>query len=123
VSAADHAGNTASAAVDYSVGYGIRALYDAGRAFKAGSAVSLEVALVDGMGRNVSSAGITLVARRLTRVADGWTVALDITLPFIGKSVSYGGKVDTSGFQPGTYELELQAAGDTGVLRIRFTLK
>lgn len=123
VSAADQAGNAASASVDYTVGYGMKTLYDEARAYKAGSSVLLQVALVDATGRNVSSAGLTVVARTLTRLADGWTIRLDVPLPFDAKSASYGERVKTIGLTAGVYEVELEAVGDPGVHRVRFTLK
>jgi hypothetical protein len=123
VTAADRVGNTTAAQADYTVGYGVKALYDETRAFKAGSAVALQVILVDASGRNVSSPGIAVSARKLTRVEDGWTMPLSLSLPFVAKSSSYGGKVDTGSLSAGTYEVELQAAGDAGVLKVRFILK
>jgi hypothetical protein len=123
VNAVDHLGNASIAAVDYSVGYGVLPLFDASRAFKAGSAVSLAVALTDATGRNVSSPSIVVTALKLTRLQDGTTMNLGFALPFDAKLGGYGGKVNTSGLGAGTYEVELAAAGDSGVLRVRFTLK
>ena len=123
VNAVDEVGNASAMEVAYSVGYGIQPLYDPTRAYKAGSTVNLIVALTDANGRNVSSPAITVVARKLTRLQDGMSMTLGFALPYDTKSGGYGGKVNTGGLSGGTYEVELEAAGDTGVLHVRFTLK
>lgn len=123
VSAADAAGNAATARVDYAVGFGMKALYDENREYRAGSSVALHVVLIDASGRNSSAADIPVTAQRVTHLGHGSSVDLGYALPFVSKSASYGGKIDTGGLKPGTYEVELTAAGDPAVHRVRFRLK
>jgi hypothetical protein len=123
VTATDRAGNTGAADVAYTVGYGVRPLYDPARAFRAGSTITLDFMLVDAAGRNVSSGGIAVSTRRLVRLQDGAAFDVVTPVPYLAKTGSYGGKVQTGGLQAGTYEVELSAGNDPAAIRLRFTLR
>ena len=122
VAASDAAGNTSAASVDYTVGYGLKPLFSQTSAFRAGSTVSFQLQLVNASGANLSSPGVVVTARRITRVGTGSALPLNITVPYDAKSKSYGGKVNTKGLAAGIYEIELVAGADPFVHKVRITL-
>jgi hypothetical protein len=123
VTARDAAGNTATAGAEYSVGYGLKALFSQTTAYRLGQNIPLQVQLVDAAGTNLSSAAVAVSARRVTRVSDGASYPLNVVMPFDPKKKVYGGKVETKGLAAGTYEIELVAGADPFVHRLRVTLK
>ena len=63
VTATDAAGNTATATVTYSVGYGVCLQYDPTKPQPVTGTVPVKVQLCDAAGNNLSSSGLKLTAR------------------------------------------------------------
>jgi hypothetical protein len=125
VSARDAAGNTAAASVAYVVGYGLQELFAQTTLYRAGP-LPLRVTLQDAAGKNVSSAQIAVIVRRLTRVAgSGTPYSIDVNLqvPFDARSRTYGGDVRTSKLPGGTYTVEFTAGADPEVHRVTIRIK
>ena len=122
VTATDLAGNVAApTSVNYSVKFGIQALFDQTKAHKAGSAVPIKIRLVDAVGSNVSSAGLPVHAVSVIQVSSQASTALDDA----GSSnpdfdfrydPSLGGYIfnlKTTGYGTGAYLLNFAAGGGT----------
>jgi hypothetical protein len=71
VTATDNVGNQSNASANYSVGYGVVALYDQTKSVKRGATIPIKVRLVDANGANVSSPAIVLNAVKLVLVGGG----------------------------------------------------
>jgi hypothetical protein len=123
VTARDVAGNSATANAEYTVGYGLRALFMQTTPYRIGQNIPLQVQLVDAAGTNLSSAAIAVSVRRVTRISDGASFPLNVVMPFDTKTKSYGGKVESKGLPAGTYEIELVAGADPFIQKVRVTLK
>ena len=122
VTASDTAGNTATATVDYTVGYGLKALFAQTTPYKVGQNIPLQVKLVDAAGANLSSTAIVVTIRRVVRAADGAVFPMNVVMPFDAKAKAYGGKVETKGMTAGTYTIELVAGADPFVHTVQVML-
>ena len=133
--ATDAAGNAASATLAYSVGLGVRALYDEARPVKSGSVIPIKVQLVDVNGVNVSSAAIALRAEAVTRIseqvadldpADAGNANPGDSFRYDASLQGYVYNLSTAGPPPlgkGTYALSFTATGDPAVRRVQFAVK
>ncbi|HET6382600.1 MAG TPA: hypothetical protein VFJ58_04340 [Armatimonadota bacterium] len=117
VNAADNAGNTSQASVTYTVSYGVKLLYDSTKGVAPGTPLPVSLELVDAAGANVSSGTVSLQAVSVTLAGDpaspgsgsGPSFAFD---PQQGNGGAYLLPLDTTGLQPGQYNLNFMATGD-----------
>jgi hypothetical protein len=133
VTAADAAGNTASAAVSYAVTYGVRLKYDAGKSHLSGSTIPVRIQLVDANGVNVSNAG--LVAHALgTAMASAYAPGPvedagnanpddDFRFANFDGEGGYIFNLKTTGFVTGTYVLIFRAGADPVTHGVEFQVK
>jgi hypothetical protein len=134
VLAADNAGNLAAKSVAYSVGYGVRALYDQTKAVKSGATVPIKVSLCDAGGGNVSTSAITLHAVGVVLASTSAPGALDDAGnanpdsdfrfdPTLGVGGGYIFNLKTTGLVTGTYRLRFTAGNDPIIHVVEFQVK
>jgi hypothetical protein len=131
VTATDHAGNSASKSVSYTVSYNVCLLYDATKANKGGSTVPIKLQLCDAAGHNVSAPGIVVHAVGVTRLSDN--TSLDVTdagnanpdfdFRYDSGLRGYIFNLKTTGYGAGTYALNFVAGGDPVVHSAQFKIK
>jgi hypothetical protein len=129
VNAWDRVGNRSSAAVTYTVSYGICRLYDPNIAWRIGMIVPIWLHLCDVNGQNVSSPGVAPRAIELVNLTTGSSTRprgllppydAFSYLPWPAPGGSYGYGLVTGGLQPGLYELRFRAGSDPTVHAVRF---
>lgn len=131
VNATDQVGNASTAAISYSVSYGVCLLYDPSKAKPAGSVVPIRLQLCDVAAANVSSAAIVMTATGVTRVSTEAPGVLeasgnanpDNNFRFDPDLAAYVFNLKTTGFASGTYRLTFTIAGDPKEHAIQFQLK
>lgn len=123
VSAADAVGNTSSASVDYSVGYGIDLLFDASQVKKAGSTIPVRLALTDALGHDVSSSTIDVRAVGVDGGPANDSGGANANGLFRYAGDGYVFNLSTKGLAPGHHVLTISATGDPLVHTIEFSLK
>lgn len=121
VTARDNVGNTASPqTINYSVAYGVVALFDQSKAHKSGSTVPIKVRLVDANGANVSSLSVVLHAVSVVQVGsdagsvleDAGSSNPDFDFRYDAAAASYVFNLKTSGYVTGTYAIGFTAGTD-----------
>ncbi|MFL6337348.1 MAG: pectinesterase family protein [Pyrinomonadaceae bacterium] len=134
VSTTDEAGNQASQAVGYTVGYRLGTLSEVDQANKAGSTVPFKLQLLDNAGANLSSAdkvvhavGVSLATSdTYGPVADagnanpGQNFRFD---PTLGETGGYIYNLKTTGYAPGTYRLYFTVGADPHVYTTQFQVR
>lgn len=115
--AADVAGNAATAVCPYTVGYRIGLDYDATRAERSGSTVTLRVVLLDFFGNTVVDPSVVLTAETVTNLTTGQTFVPTIPgrksdLAFANTGGAYTYRLKTTGYPPGSYTLSFGAGSD-----------
>jgi pectin methylesterase-like acyl-CoA thioesterase/pectate lyase len=134
VNATDEAGNQASQTINYTVGFRLQPLYEAGKANKAGSTVPVKLQLLDNTGANVSSAdkvvhalGVSLISTETYGpIADagnanpGQNFRFD---PALGETGGYTFNLKTTGYAPGTYRLYFTVGADPHVYTTQFQVR
>jgi len=131
VTARDAAGNTASYSANYTVTYGVRALYDQGKAAKSGSTVPVKLQLVDAGGNNVSSGSVTVTAVGVSlktssasgAVEDSGNANPDNNFRYDSSLGGYIFNLSTRGLGTGTYVLRFVAANDPVTHTVEFQVK
>ncbi|HEV7784943.1 MAG TPA: hypothetical protein VGQ28_06370, partial [Thermoanaerobaculia bacterium] len=127
VNAQDAAGNNAaSVSVNYTVTYGVQALYDQTQATKSGLTVPIKLQLVDVAGVNQSSAAVVVTAVGVTRKTDGTSVPLQgagTSFTFDSTLAGYVFNVNSTGYAAGVYLLSFSAAGDPVAHTVQFKIK
>ncbi|HET7771776.1 MAG TPA: hypothetical protein VFN74_23585, partial [Chloroflexota bacterium] len=133
--ATDNAGNTATATLAYTVGYGVQALHDQTRPARSGSVIPIKVQLVDFNGVNVSTASIAVQAQQVSRVNgevadvdpdDAGNANPDDNFRYDAELQGYIYNLATGGPPPlttGTYALSFTAAGDPVARPVQFAIK
>jgi hypothetical protein len=123
VTATDVAGHTVTTIIDYTVGYGILALYDQSKAHKAGSTVPIKVRLVDANGNNVSSPALLPHAVSVIQVSsqasnefgDSGNSNPDHDFRYDVSFEGYLFNLKTTGFGTGSYLLNF-TVGDPAIM-------
>jgi hypothetical protein len=132
VSAVDNAGNSATpASVNYTVGFGIEALFDQTKAHKAGSTVPVKIRLLDADGLNVSSAGTVVHALSVVQIGsqastfaeDSGNSNPDFDFRYDQTLEGYIFNLQTKGYTTGTYQLNFIAASGGVVYSVRFQVR
>jgi hypothetical protein len=130
--AVDNAGNAATPAViNYTVGYGIQALFDQTKAHKSGSTVPIKVRLVDANGNNVSSSSIALHALSVIQVSSQASTVLDdagnsnpdYDFRYDAATSSYIFNLKTTGYSTGSYMLNFSAGGASAAYSVAFQVR
>lgn len=134
VTATDHAGNTASQSVSYTVTYNICVLYDQSKSHKLGSTVPIKLQLCDAANANVSAADIVVHATELTKLDNTAAGALadignanpDNDFRFeagLGGSGGYIYNLSTRDLSAGTWALGFTVDGDPLTHAVEFDLR
>jgi subtilisin-like proprotein convertase family protein len=133
VSAEDVAGNAATHASPYAVAYGVRLLYDAGKAHQSGSTIPVKLQLTDAHGANVSAAGVVVTALQVVKlsdyapgeVEDAGNANPDDNFRFTGAGGDggYVFNLKTTGLTRGTYALVFKAGADPTTHAAQFQIK
>ena len=133
VTATDAAGNTATATVTYTVGYGVCALYDQTKAHKSGGTIPVKLRLCDASGANLSSEGVTVTALGTVRLSDFAPGEVedsgqanpddDFRFTTFDGAGGYVFNLKTTGLTTGTYVLVFKAGGDPVTHGVRFQIK
>ena len=131
VSAVDRAGNTSSTTVNYTVGYGVQALYDQTRAHKSGSTIPIKIQLVDANGVNVSSPSllphaisvIQTSSQASTEFGDAGNSNPDFDFRYDANLGGYIFNLQTTGFGTGSYLLNFIAGSSPGVYSVGFQIR
>lgn len=134
VSAADNVANATSQSVSYTVGFGLRLLYDQTKAVKSGSTIPIKIQLVDALGNNMSSAAIVVHAMSLVQITttasetinDAGTSNPDANFRFDASLGSNGGYIfnlKTTGLSTGTYSLGFTVNSDPNVYTVQFAVR
>ena len=131
VNAADLAGNATTMSVRYTVGYGVRTLYDESKAHKSGSNVPLKIQLIDAAGRNLSSPLLVVTAVGVIRVSDRVTDALaELSDEAAGTDFKYDSGLagyhynfKTTGLASGRYVVMFRVGGDPATYQIPFQIR
>ena len=133
VQATDSVGNASTLSVNYAVTYGVRALYDQNKAYKAGSTIPIRLQLVDANGVNrsseitaVTAVGTTLVSNYAPETAEDAGQAnpddnFRYTIFDVGGAYVYN--LSTTRLVTGTYYLMFKVAGDTGTYSVQFIVR
>jgi probable HAF family extracellular repeat protein len=111
--------------------YQVQSLHDSTKAFKAGATVPIKVRLLGPSGANVSSALLTVNAKRLTRISSNTASTLqdagqanaDRNFRYDAALGGYVYNLKTTGLQAGTYELAFRAAGDVNGHSVTFQVR
>ena len=123
VNATDAAGNANSVTVNYSVSYGICALYDPSKGVHLGATIPIKLQLCDAAGTDVSSSSVVVQATGLTLtssstpadVEDTGNANPDDDFRFdstLGVTGGYIFNLDTSDLSQGTWAMSFTASGD-----------
>ncbi|HEX8351480.1 MAG TPA: proprotein convertase P-domain-containing protein [Pyrinomonadaceae bacterium] len=138
VTAADVAGNAATASVVYNVAndqtYDIRLLYDAGKAHKSGSTIPVKIQVLSALsGQNVSSSGLVVHALGVTKESeyapgpaeDAGNANPDDDFRFnnFEGAGGYIFNLKTTGLATGTYVLVFKVGSDSFTYGVRFQVK
>ncbi|HYW72820.1 MAG TPA: HYR domain-containing protein [Pyrinomonadaceae bacterium] len=132
VNATDNAGNSAApVVVNYTVGFGVVALYDQTKAAKSGSTIPIKIRLVDANGANVSSTAITVHAVSVVQtssqtsplVADSGNSNPDFDFRYDAALGGYIFNLQTRGYGTGSYLLNLIAGGGPPVYSVGFQVR
>jgi hypothetical protein len=129
VTATDNVGNGASKGVNYTVSYGVAALYDQTKAVKSGATVPIKVQLVDAGGVNRSSSSVVLHATGIfmqstnapETLQDAGNSNLDFDFRFDGSAYVFNLK--TTGYPTGTFVLTFTAGGDPAQHSVVFAVR
>jgi Pectinesterase/MBG domain/Immunoglobulin domain len=127
----DQAGNVATKAVNYTVGYNLNLLYDANKVNKSGSTIPVKVQLFDGAGTNLSSpntslraVGVSLITTETYGpVSDPGNSNPDNNFSFDPELGGYKFNLKTTGFAPGTYRLYFTVGADPYVYTTQFQVR
>jgi hypothetical protein len=127
VNAVDNVGNKSSQTVTYFVSYAVCLQYDPKIAHPAG-AYPFQIELCDAVGKDVSSAKVTVTADKILPIAippvsSAQPNNVFVFDPTIGSSGGYVYVLRTSALNPGNYDLEVSATGDPNDHVLPFTLK
>lgn len=132
VSSADRVGNTATpVVVNYTVGYGVTALYDQTKVYKSGSTVPIKIQLVDANGANVSSVSTVVHAIRVVQTSSQTSTNLDdagnsnpdFDFRYDGSLGGYIFNLKTTGYRTGSYVLNFVAGGGPTVYSVGFQIR
>ncbi|HEX8500818.1 MAG TPA: pectinesterase family protein, partial [Pyrinomonadaceae bacterium] len=134
VGTADEAGNLTTVKVNYTVGYQLAPLYEAGQVHKAGGTIPVKLQLVDVAGANLSAAAVTVRALGVSLitsetygpVADSGNANPDGGFrfdPTLGESGGYIFNLQTKGYAPGTYKLHFTVGADPYVYSTQFQVR
>lgn len=132
VDAADNAGNnTAPTNVNYTVAFGIEALFDQTKAHKSGSTVPIKIRLVDANGTNVSSAGTVVHAVSVIQIGSQASTILDdagssnpdFDFRYDQSLSRYIFNLKTTGYGTGTYQLNFTAGNGSTVYSVQFQVR
>lgn len=132
VSATDLAGNTSvPKVVNYTVGYGIVALYDQTKAHKSGSTIPIKIWLVDASGANVSSSStvvhavsvIQISSQASTILGDSGNSNPDFDFRYDASLGGYIFNLQTTGFGTGSYLLSFVAGNRPTIYSVGFQVR
>lgn len=135
VTASDSVGNTATPqAVNYTVAYGIRVLFDQSRTAKSGSTIPIKIQIVDANGNNVSSPAVVLHAVSVAQTSSNASVVLDDAgeansdFDFrydtsLGETGGYIFNLKTTGYSTGSYLLYFTVGGDPTSHSVQFQVR
>ena len=131
VNATDNVGNSASQSLTYSVAYGVIALYDQTKVHKSGSTIPIKIQIVDANGVNHSSSSVALQAITVGLVSmnssgtpeDAGNANPDLNFRYDSSLEGYIFNLTTSGYAPGTYELNFVVGGGTTVHVVQFRIR
>jgi hypothetical protein len=110
----------------------VQALFDQGKAHRAGSVVPIRFRLLDANGANVSSAGLIVTAAGLVQqddtsvtavVDDAGNSTADSTFRYDDALQGYIYNLSTRGMAAGTWALQFSVNGDTHAYTIQFDLR
>ncbi len=102
-----------SAALTQQVAYQVQLLYDQAKATNSGSTVSIKLQLLNAVGANLSTAGITVTVTGLSpSPAPGKAPTGTFTFLTLDQGPGYQLNVKTSGYPAGTYTLSFTAGSD-----------
>lgn len=131
VNATDNSGNTSSTTVNYTVGYGVAALYDQTRAHKSGSTVPIKIQLVDANGANVSSASLIVHAASVIQTSSQASTVLDdagesnpdFDFRYDAELNGYIYNLKTTGFGTGSYSLNFSVGLSSTLYSVAFQVR
>lgn len=131
VTAADLAGNIATALYGYTVGYKVALLFDQGKAHKLGSIVPIKLQRCAANGNNESSAGAVVMANQLEKQdstvvgtpTDAGNANPDSNFRFDTSLGGYIYNLSTKSLSAGTWVLNYTAGADPAVHTVRFDVK
>ena len=132
VNAVDNVGNTAApSTVNYTVGFGVIALFDQTRAAKSGSTIPIKIRLVDANGTNLSSPAITVHAVSVWQtgsqsspvVQDAGYSNPDFDFRYDAGLGGYIFNLQTTGYSTGSYLLNFNAGGSAPVYSVAFQVR
>ena len=132
VSTTDVAGNTSlPTVVNYTVGYGIVALYDQTKAHKSGSTIPIKIRLVDASGASVSSSStvvhavsvIQISSQASTNFGDSGDSNPDFDFRYDASLGGYIFNLQTTGFVTGSYLLSFVAGNSPTVYSVGFQVR
>jgi hypothetical protein len=123
VTASDVAGNSSSASVNYTVGYGLCLLYDPTKPAKSGSTIPIKLQLCDAKSNDVSAADVVVHATNLIQTSTNRALTVvnvgsaysdgDFRYdPGLGLAGGYILNLKTTGLTTGTYGLVFVAGND-----------
>jgi hypothetical protein len=128
LSAADIAGNPATATCTYTVGCRVGLDYDPSQAEKSGSTVTLRVVLLDFFGNTVIDPTVVLTAGTVTNLATNATFVPtppggkpDLAFNRTGSAYTY--RLKTTDYPPGPYALGFFAGADPNAHAAAFVLR
>jgi hypothetical protein len=132
VTATDLAGNTSlPTVVNYTVGYGIVALYDQTKTHKSGSTIPIKIRLVDANGANVSSVStvvhavsvIQISSQASTNFEDSGNSNPDFDFRYDASLGGYIFNLKTTGFGTGSYLMNFLAGNGSTVYSVGFQVR
>jgi hypothetical protein len=132
VNATDNVGNSAvPVAVNYTVRYGIVALFDQTKAAKSGSTIPIKIALVDANGVNISSSPIAVHAVSVVQISNQSSANLqdsgnanpDFDFRYDPSLGGYIFNLQTTGYGTGNYLLNITAGGGSTIYSVGFQVR
>jgi hypothetical protein len=131
VTAVDHAGNSTSTSVNYTVIYGTQVIFDQTKAHKAGSTVPIKIRLVDATGANMSSPSnlphavsvVQTSSQASTTLDDSGNSNPDFDFRYDAALDGYIFNLKTSGYGTGTYLLNFVAGNDPTTYSVGFQVR
>lgn len=132
VTATDNVGNTATpSTVNYTVAYGVQALYDQTRAHKSGSTIPIKIRLVDANGANVSTPSllphaisvIQVSSQASTEFGDAGNSNPDFNFRYDATLGGYIFNLQTTGMGTGSYMLNFIAGSPQPVYSVGFQIR